>query len=98
MLNDYSMKKRIEMKIHGNVQGVFFRTSTETKAKELGLTGWVKNKQDGTVIVFAEGEEKDLQKLVDFCYNGVQSARVDKIDEKWQDYKGEFKGFEIKFS
>lgn len=95
---DYSMRKRIELKIHGNVQGVFFRTNIEAKAKELGLTGWVRNEQDGTVLVIAEGEEKDLQKLVNFCYNGVQSARVDKIDEKWQDYKGGFKCFEIKFS
>lgn len=97
MLSDFFMKKRIEMKIYGNVQGVFFRASTEAKAKELGLIGWVKNEPDSTVMLIAEGEEQDLQKLVNFCYNGVQSAKVDKIDEKWQDYKGESKGFEIRF-
>lgn len=62
----------------------------------MGLTGYVKNKSDGSVKIVAEGEEKKLQELIDFCYN-VPSARVEKIDAKWGEAIGEFGGFCIRY-
>lgn len=91
------MKKQMVLKIYGRVQMVFFRDSTRRFAKKLGLVGWVKNEDDGTVKVIAEGEEEDLKKLIDWCYNGSVLAKVDKIDIDWQEATGQFNQFEIKY-
>ena len=60
------MKARIELIIYGIVQGVTFRISSKWKAGELGIKGWVRNKEDGTVKLIAEGDKQDLQELIDF--------------------------------
>jgi acylphosphatase len=89
------MSKRTILKIYGRVQGIFFRDSTQRKARELGLTGWVRNEPDGTVKIVAEGEEGDLKKLIKWCYNGPRLARVEKVDIEWAEATGEFERFEI---
>jgi acylphosphatase len=91
------MIKRIVLKIYGEVHGVSFRYYTQQKARSLNLIGWVRNEPDGTVKIMAEGEEKNLKKLVDWCYNGVRFAKVDKVEVKWEEASGEFKEFEIKY-
>lgn len=91
------MQKRIVLKIFGRVQGVFYRVNTNNKALELSLTGFVKNEKDGTVKIIAEGEENNLKKLVNWCYQGSSSSTVLKIEKKWEEYKGEFNNFEIKY-
>ena len=90
-------KKQVILKIYGRVQGIFFRDSTRKKARQLGLTGCVSNESDRTVKVIAEGEEKELEELIKWCYNGNRLARVDKIDIQWQEATGQFEGFEIKY-
>lgn len=89
--------KRAVIKIYGRVQGVFFRDSARRRAKKLGLVGFVKNESDGGVMIFAEGEDENLKQLVDWCYNGSMLARVDKVEVKWEEAKGEFKEFEIRY-
>ena len=54
---------RIDVIVTGQVQGVWFRRNTQEKARELGITGWVRNESDGTVTVVAEGNDKLLIKL-----------------------------------
>ncbi len=90
-------KKQVVLKIYGRVQMVLFRDSTKKKAQKLGLTGLVSNQSDGTVKVIAEGEEKKLEKLIKWCYNGPMLAKVDKIDIDWQKATGQFEKFEIKY-
>lgn len=90
-------KKQVILKIHGRVQGVFFRDSIRNKARKLDLTGWVSNESNGTVKVVAEGEEGKLEELIKWCYNGPVIARVEKINIKWQEAAGQFEGFEIKY-
>ena len=101
------MKKRVGLKIYGRVQGVFFRDSTRRKAKELNLTGWVENEPDGTVQIVAEGEEKDLKELIEWCRHGgpaspnasqggSEFARVDKMDVEWLEPSGQFNDFMVK--
>lgn len=87
----------MSLKIYGEVQGVFYRTQTKQKANELGLSGWVRNEPDGTVEIVAEGEEENLKKLIDFCYN-VPSARVEKIDVGWEEARGECGEFKIRYN
>jgi acylphosphatase len=91
------MKKRLEAKVWGKVQGVFFRQNTAGLTQGLILTGWVKNEDDGSVGVLAEGEEVDLKKLLSFLKKGPDHAQVDKVDVNWSEAKGEFKKFEIKY-
>ncbi len=69
-----------KLKIHGRVQGVFFRQSTREKARELGLSGWVKNMPDGTVEALAAGPESVVQELIVWCGQGPAYARVDRVD------------------
>lgn len=85
--------KRLHLIIHGRVQGVFFRRFVCEQAQRLGLTGYVRNKNDGSVEAVAEGEEKILQELVALCRKGPTAARVDKIDVEEENYTGDFKGF-----
>jgi len=91
------MKKQVILKIYGRVQMVMFRDSTRQKAKKLGLVGWVINKPDGTVKVVAEGEEKDLKQLIDWCYNGPMLAKVIKVDIEWKESTDQFNRFNIKY-
>ena len=71
---------QVSMRIYGKVQGVFFRASTQAKARELGLTGWVKNEADGSVSAVAQGEDKAVQALVEWCHKGPQQAEVERVE------------------
>jgi len=89
------MRKRIHGAVSGRVQGVFFRATTRDRARELGLSGWVRNLPDGRVEFVAEGEEQDLHELISFLRVGPPGARVDDIELEWTDPKGE-EGFYIR--
>ena len=89
------MKKRVELKIIGRVQGVFFRSEVRRVAHNLGLTGRVNNENDGSVKIVAEGEEPALQKLIDWCKKGTKRSQVERVDAEWQEATGEFADFEI---
>ena len=69
--------------IHGKVHGVYFRTSTQTKALELNLTGWVRNLPSGTVEVHAERCQNSLDRLIKWCQKGSPSANVSRCDLDW---------------
>ncbi len=91
------MEKRVVLKIYGKVQGVFFRSSSLKKAKELGLSGWVMNESDGAVRIVAEGEVVDLKKLIEWCQNsGSKYAKVEKMDVQWLEATGELGGFIVR--
>lgn len=90
------MQKQVVLKIYGKVQGVFFRDSSRKKAKELNLSGWVRNEPDGTVRIVAEGEEGDLKELIEWCKNGPNHADVDEVNVKWSDPTNQFSDFQIK--
>ena len=62
--------------MHGRVQGVGFRYTTERRARALELTGYVRNEADGTVLVVAEGRPDRLGKLLDWVRRGPPGARV----------------------
>ena len=78
------------------MQGVFFRAFVAGWARELGLTGDVRNLPDGTVEVRAEGEKKQLEELVVCLKRGPPAARVEKVITKWSEYTGDYRGFSIK--
>ncbi|GEM_PF-62992 len=86
---------RIHLIIKGRVQGVFFRDSTRQVARSLGVTGWVKNRWDGTVEVVSEGPEDKVRELIKWCHKGPPAARVDGVDVKKEEFLGEFDSFDI---
>ncbi len=90
------MKTRVHVTINGYVQGVFFRETTKLQADDLGVTGWVLNRDDGRVEAVFEGEEQDTKKLVAWCKHGPPRATVRNIDVEWETYVGEFDSFEIR--
>jgi len=88
----------LHAKIHGLVQGVFFRAFVEKKAAELGLTGFVRNLPSGEDIeVQAEGKKKDLGKLLDFLKIGPPAARVEHVEVTWSAPSGKYTRFSIKY-
>ena len=89
-----SSHKHISIRVHGKVQGVFFRASTQEKARELGLNGFVQNEDDGTVYLEAEGDTEALRKLEDWVHEGPSGARVERVDVKTTDELKGFDGFE----
>ncbi len=68
--------------VKGKVQGVFYRASAREKADELGLFGWVKNRADGSVEVWVEGEEKIVLAMTEWCRQGPERARVEEVEIK----------------
>lgn len=88
-------QKRIHLVVRGRVQGVFFRASAQREARQLGLTGWVKNRNDGAVELVAEGEEDQVKDLLAWAQSGPSTARVDRVETRWRSYTGEFPDFRI---
>jgi len=89
---------RVHLKIHGSVQGVFFRAHTVEKAEQLGdIYGWVANNADGTVDVVAEGPENKINDLADWCRSGPSTCEVTKVEVEKLTYTGEFDSFDIRY-
>jgi len=84
--------------VYGYVQGVFFRDFASRRARELGLTGYVRNLRDiEAVEVQAEGERKQLEKLIGYLKVGPPTARVTKVVTNWSEYTGSYSGFRIRY-
>ena len=66
----------LKIKIEGQVQGVFFRQSTQEKVRELGIKGTVQNCEDDSVEIIATGTKEQLDKLVAWCWEGPPKAKV----------------------
>lgn len=90
-------KSRAHLIVKGRVQGVFFRAHAQETATRLGLTGWVRNMDDGGVEIVAEGKKPVIEKLVEWCQAGPPSARVLSVHVEWEEQTGEFDYFEITY-
>ena len=84
----------VHLLISGKVQGVFFRATAKDVADEIGITGWVKNTEEGDVEIKATGNHDQLQKLIGWCKIGpkraiVTNVAVTNVDEE------SFKSFDV---
>ena len=86
---------RAHIFVRGWVQGVFFRKNTCQKAKEIGITGWVRNLDDGRVEAIFEGEKEKVEEMLGWAKKGSFLAKVDGLEIDWQEFKSEFTSFEI---
>jgi len=92
------LKVRAHVYVSGRVQGVFFRSETQDEALRHGLAGWVRNLPDGRVEAVFEGKKERVERLIEFCRRGPPGARIAKVEVVWENYKGEFHGFKIRYS
>ena len=87
---------RVVITVRGRVQGVSFRYYTREKALKLGIRGFVKNLRDLSVLIVAEGPESSLSELVQWARQGPQMALVEDLTLAKEEFRQEFKTFEIR--
>ena len=88
--------RRVHLSISGRVQGVYFRQSTKDRAIEYGVSGWVRNRSDGTVEIVAEGSSNAINRLVSWCLTGPEMALVEGIERIDEEPVGIPKGFDVR--
>lgn len=87
------MKKAVRLYIEGSVQGVFFRQFIQENAERQNLRGFVRNLEDGRVEVFIEGDNDNVDRMIELCKSGPKHSQIRNVEakeEKFQDFK-EFK-------
>ncbi|MEX0693720.1 MAG: acylphosphatase [Rhodospirillales bacterium] len=85
--------RTVHVRVTGRVQGVWFRGWTVKEADRLGITGWVRNRRDGSVEAVFSGNEDDVETMLKLCRKGPPLARVDALTSREID-AGPFSGFE----
>ncbi|HTU10826.1 MAG TPA: acylphosphatase [Allosphingosinicella sp.] len=73
------------LRVHGRVQGVWYRGWTVEQARALGLDGWVRNRRDGTVEILASGTDAAVEALVARCHDGPPAAQVERVESEEAD-------------
>lgn len=89
------MQARAHVVISGMVKGVFFRLSVRSRAKMVGLRGWVRNTHEGVEALF-QGNKEDIEKIIDFCREGPSGAIVENVTVEWGSPEEGLMGFEIR--
>jgi acylphosphatase len=92
-----NQEARLEAVVRGVVQGVGFRSFVEQEARSLELSGYVRNRGDGSVEVVAEGTQGLLEDLLATLWRGPLGAHVSGVEARWAKGQGELKRFEIRF-
>jgi acylphosphatase len=90
------MKVRRYILVSGKVQGVLFRSGTKKIADELHIFGWVRNLDDGSVEAVLEGEQDNVEKMIEWCRKGPSYANVKDVQVMLEEYKGKFKDFSVR--
>ena len=89
-----NMKKEVYCIVHGDVQGVFFRQFAKEKADTLGVVGYAKNLEDGTVEVVAQGEENVLKTFLESISAGPENAQVESLNVVWGKVEEQYTQFD----
>ena len=90
--------KRVHVIVEGRVQGVFFRAFTRDEALKLGLTGWVRNRVDGSVEALIEGQEAAVNKMLQWFHQGSPHSQVAKVLATEESPVNDNTTFEIHYS
>ncbi|MEW6285245.1 MAG: acylphosphatase [Chloroflexota bacterium] len=89
---------RAHVWVKGRVQGVGFRAHVEFYARQIGVTGWVRNVGYDTVEAVAEGERAKVERFIEMMKEGPRMARVDESRVEWENPTGEFREFGVRRS
>lgn len=90
------MQKSIQARITGRVQGVAYRAWTRAAAEKLGLTGWVRNRDDGSVLAHLEGDKARVEELLTLMWQGPGAARVQDVQAEDVAREPGLSGFKIR--
>ncbi|MBF0500052.1 MAG: acylphosphatase [Candidatus Riflebacteria bacterium] len=93
------MIRRVEVIIHGEVQGVGFRVFAQRQAELLGINGWVRNRYDGSVETLIEGASAKVEQMLDLLHTGPRHAIVDSIETVTDETSENplYAGFSVRF-
>lgn len=72
--------RAVDVVVTGRVQGVFYRVSARDEASRLGVSGWIRNREDGAVVAHLEGEPHAVAELVEWCRHGPPGATVESVE------------------
>lgn len=92
------MTRRVHIYVSGRVQGVFFRAATQAKAKQLNITGWVKNLLDGRVEIVAEAESQAMAPFLAWCRKGPPGADVQTLQINDEPSQNDFTDFCVRLN
>jgi len=87
--------KRFRATVRGRVQGVGFRAFAAREARRLGVSGWIRNEFNGSVLVMAEGDDRPADAFLEWLRRGPPSARVSSVDVEWLTPAGDLATFDI---
>jgi acylphosphatase len=82
-------KKHLDITVKGKVQGVSYRVTTKAVADQLGVRGYIKNADNGDVLIAAEGDKASLEMFLDWCSDGPEKAEVSSVES----HEGELKNY-----
>jgi acylphosphatase len=86
---------RAHVFVSGDVQGVFFRQETSSRARTRGVAGWVRNLPDGRVEAVFEGSQENVDSMIRWCKEGPRFASVSAVEVEWEEPSGD-SGFTIR--
>ncbi len=86
---------RARVVVHGRVQGVYYRTHARDKAARLGVTGWIRNRPDGSVEAVLEGDEPSVKAMLEWCARGSPRAAVSATAVSWEPHTAGFERFSV---
>jgi acylphosphatase len=89
--------KRLHIIVEGRVPGVYFRAFTRDQAVKLDLTGWVRNRPDGSVEALVEGDKASVEQMEQWLYQGSPHSRVDMVHTTEEPPVGDNTSFEIQY-
>jgi acylphosphatase len=88
------MIKHLDITVKGKVQGAFYRASTKAVADQLGVRGFIKNAENGDVLIAAEADKPTLEMFLDWCHEGPQDADVTSVESNEGELKN-YRNFEV---
>lgn len=91
-------RKRVVARVEGMVQGVYFRDYAQKEARSLALSGWVRNRPDGTVEVVMEGEAEKVEQLIAWLHIGSPQAEVKEVQVTEEQPLGDKTAFAIRYN
>ncbi len=91
-------RKRVVTRVAGLVQGVYFRDYAQKEARSLDLSGWVRNRPDGTVEVVLEGEAEKVERMLAWLHTGSPQAEVKEVLITEEQPLGDKTAFAIRYN
>ena len=88
------MIKHLDIIVKGKVQGVNYRHATKAVADQLGVKGYVRNENNGDVVIVAEGDDISLDMFLDWCKEGPENAEVTSVESQEGELKN-YRNFEV---